>query len=249
MDNVTPADLPLPAFLDPLLAYLSDSLPPPVYSFLITLLSHLLALGTALYALFLSLLSTHPLQWDAQTVLPPLIALLTSYLAIVSLYRTTSWMFRTSLWFMKWGTIVGAIVAGSSWLLFQQGGNGLAGRGIAAGVGNLVLNMLNGDGRNAAGGPRTRSRSRKQGKTSNTRMKKPKPWDSFEHHREWQFQENERANGGGAEDVLGNLMDAASKAVQDGGWWEAAKGIFAGQDASEESEPSQSQRKGKSKTR
>ncbi|KAJ7675119.1 hypothetical protein B0H17DRAFT_1081871 [Mycena rosella] len=177
MDNVTPADLPLPAFLDPLLAYLSDSLPAPVYSFLITLLSHLLALCTALYALFISLLSTHPLQWDAQTVLPPLIALLTSYLAILSLYRTTSWMFRTSLWFMKWGTIVGGLIAASSWLLMQQDGNALAGRGVVAGVASLP---------------------KKQTKKSKTRQRKPKPWESFERHREWQFQEN----GGGADDGI-----------------------------------------------
>ncbi|KAF7362071.1 hypothetical protein MVEN_00552700 [Mycena venus] len=252
MDNVTPADLPLPAFLDPLLAYLSDNLPGPVYSFLITFISHLLAVCTALYALLLSLLSTHPLQWDAQTVLPPLIALLTSYLAIVSLYRTTSWMFRTSLWFMKWGTLLGGIVAGTSWLLFQQDGNGLAGRGLVAGLGSMVLNMLNGEGRNAAGGPRTRSRSRKQAKKSpGTRMKKPKPWDSFEAHREWQYQENGGAGGGDAQDVLADLMDKASKVVTENGWWEVAKGVFAGQGASqEESESSQGQkRKGNTKTR
>ncbi|KAJ7188491.1 hypothetical protein C8R46DRAFT_22421 [Mycena filopes] len=246
--DVTPADLPLPAFLDPLLAYLSDSLPGPVYSFIITLLSHLLALCTALYALFLSLLSTHPLQWDAQTVLPPLIALLTSYLAIVSLYRTTSWMFRMSLWFIKWGTIVGAIVAASSWLLLQQNGNALGG-GIVAGVGGLLLNMLNGDGRNAAGGPRTRSRSGRQTKKAKTRAKKPKPWDSFERHREWQFNDNEGANGGDGQDPLANLMDAASQAVRANGWWEAAKGAFMGGESSADAEPGSKRRKSNTKTR
>ncbi|KAJ7251790.1 hypothetical protein B0H12DRAFT_1219502 [Mycena haematopus] len=248
--DVTPADLPLPAFLDPLLTYLSDNLPGPVYSFLITLLSHLLALCTALYVLFLSLLSTHPLQWDAQTVLPPLIALLTSYLAIVSLYRTTSWMFRTSLWFMKWGTLVGGTIAALSWLLFQQDANGLAGRGIVAGLGSAVLNMLNGDGRNAAGGPRTRSRSRKPAKKAAGRMKKPKPWESFERHREWQYQENGGAEDQDAQDVLANLMDKAAEAVSGSTWWDVAKGVFAGQDASDESEsPREQRRKGNTKTR
>ncbi|KAJ7124932.1 hypothetical protein C8R44DRAFT_619175 [Mycena epipterygia] len=246
--DVTPADLPLPAFLDPLLAYLSDSLPAPIYSFLITLLSHLLALCTALYALFLSLLATHPLQWDAQTVLPPLIALLTSYLAIVSLYRTTSWMFRTSLWFMKWGTIVGGIVAASSWLFLQQDGNALAGRGIAAGVGSLILNLINGDGRNAAGGPRTRSQSAKQAKKPRTRLRKPKPWDSFERHREWQFQENEgAANDGGVQDVFGNIMEAAGNAVKESGWWEVAKGIMG--EGNSEPESGRQKRKANTKTR
>ncbi|KAJ6497869.1 hypothetical protein C8R45DRAFT_984507 [Mycena sanguinolenta] len=249
--DVTPADLPLPAFLDPLLNYLSDNLPGPVYSFLITLFSHFLALCTALYALLLSLLSTHPLQWDAQTVLPPLIALLTSYLAIISLYRTTSWMFRTGLWFMKWGTLVGGTVAAFSWLLFQQNANGLAGRGIVAGLGSVVLDMLNGDGRNAAGGPRTRSRSRKPAKkTAGSRMKKPKPWDSFERHREWQYQENGGAESEDAPDVLATLMDKAAEAVTGNAWWEVAKSVFTGQDASGESEaPQEQRRKGKTKTR
>ncbi|KAJ7755720.1 hypothetical protein DFH07DRAFT_920425 [Mycena maculata] len=240
--DVTPADLP--AFLDPLLSYLSDSLPEPVYSFLITLLSHLLALGTAVYALFLSLLSTHPLQWDAQTVLPPLIALLTSYLAIVSLYRTTTWMFRTSLWFVKWGTILGGIAAAASWLLFQQDGNGLAGRGLVAGLGGLVLNMMNGEGRNAA------SRPRSQTKKPKPRLSKPKPWDSFEQHREWQFQEN----GGGAEgrdaqDVLGNIMDAAGQAARESGWWQVAKGLIIGDDESAQVESGRRKRKANTKTR
>ncbi|KAJ7782880.1 hypothetical protein B0H16DRAFT_1671091 [Mycena metata] len=249
--DVTPADLPLPAFLDPLLSYLSDSLPAPVYSFIITLLSHLLALCTALYALLLSLLSTYPLQWDAQTVLPPLIALLTSYLAIVSLYRTTSWMFRMSLWFMKWGTIVGALVAASSWLLLQQDGNALAGGGIVAGIGSLILNMLNGDGRNAAGGPRTRNRSGRQTKkpTTKARAKKPKPWDSFERHREWQFQDNEGVNGADGQDALGNLMNAASQAVRASGWWEAAKGAIMGQEAPADSESGVKKKKANTKTR
>ncbi|KAJ7502797.1 hypothetical protein B0H11DRAFT_1986397 [Mycena galericulata] len=224
MAAVTPADLPLPAFLDPLLAYLSDNLPEPIYSFFITLLSHLLALTTALYALFLSLLSTHPLQWDAHTVVPPLIALLTSYLAIVSLYRTTSWMFRTTLWFVKWGTLLGGIVATASWLLFQQDGNALAGGGLVAGLGSLALNMMNGDGRNAAGGK------------SKSRLRKPKPWDSFESHREWQYQEDGRyAEGGAVQDVLGSIMDAAGKAVRDNSWWEVAKGLVMPEDESAES--------------
>ncbi|KAJ6603118.1 hypothetical protein B0H10DRAFT_2079423 [Mycena sp. CBHHK59/15] len=245
--DVTPADLSLPAFLDPLLSYLSDNLPPPVYSFLLTLLSHLLAICTALYALFLSLLSTHPLQWDAQTVLPPLIALLTSYLAIVSLYRTTSWMFRTSLWFMKWGTIVGAIIAASSWLLFQQDGNALAGRGVG-GLGSMVLNMINGDGKNVADGRRKRSQS---GKQSKTRLLKPKPWDSFDRHREWQFQENGGggANEGDAQHVIGNILDAAGKVVGEGGWWEAAKIAVLGGSASGEQDSGRQKRKANTKTR
>ncbi|KAJ7209571.1 hypothetical protein GGX14DRAFT_452023 [Mycena pura] len=233
--EVTPADLYLPAFLDPLLAYLSNSLPAPVYSFLITFLSHLLALGTAFYSLFVSILSTHPLQWDAQTVLPPLIALLTSYLAIVSLYRTTSWMFRTSLFFIKWGSILGGLVAAVSWLLAQQDGNALAGRGLTAAVGSLVLNMLNGEGRNAAGGSRSRSPASK----SKTRTRKPAAWEPWDRHREWQEREDRHANTAGVQDVFGELMNTANKVIT---WWDA------GAPAQSESEQ-QKGSKAKSRTR
>jgi len=173
---------------------------------------------------------------------------LTSYLAIISLYRTTSWMFRTSLWFIKWGTLLGGLVAASSWLLLQQDGNALAGRGIVAGVGSLVLNLLNGNGRNAAG--RTRSQSGEQTKKSKTRQRKPKPWDSFDRHREWQFQENEADdNDGTVQDVLGNILDAAGKAVKDSGWWEAAKSLLNGEVDSRGSEGKGQKRKANTKTR
>ncbi|KAJ7647516.1 hypothetical protein FB45DRAFT_893644 [Roridomyces roridus] len=240
MAAVTPADVPLPPFFDPVLAYLSDNLPEPIYSFLLTVLSHILALATALYALVLSLLSTHPLQWDALTILPPLIALLTSYLAILSLYRTTTWMFRMSFWFIKWGTLLGGVVALASWILAQQGGaNALAGRGLAATVGSMLLNAMDGDGRNAAGRPRTRSRTTK----FKSRTTRPKPWDSFEQHREWQ-QEQDPNDG----DVFDNIMNAAGKAVMENGWWEAAKGFLGKQDESESS-TRQNRKEKKTKTR
>src|SRR6267154_831419 len=97
------ADITLPAFLDPLLDFFAEQLPPPLYSFLISLLSHSLALFTALVSLISSLVSSKPWEWDAQTIIPPLITFLAAYLALVSLYRTTSWMVRTSFWFIKWG--------------------------------------------------------------------------------------------------------------------------------------------------
>ncbi|KAF7298169.1 hypothetical protein HMN09_01038700 [Mycena chlorophos] len=200
----------LPAFLDPLLEYLADQLPSPLYSFLINLLSHLLALAFAVYSLVAALLSTHPLQWDAQTVLPPLIALLTSYLAVLSLYRTTAWMFRTSFFFVKWGTILGGFIALASWLLAQQDANGLAGRGMVGGIGGLVLSILNGDGQNGAGGRRTRSKPKR------TQQRKPKAWESWDRHREWQYQEEQApAN----EDAFADLMNVAGDWIREGSWW------------------------------
>src|SRR5882762_8101257 len=115
-----PADIPLPAFLDPLLDYLSSRLPPPLFSFLLSLLSHALALFTSLLNLIFTVVSTKPADWDAQTLLPPLITLLAAYLALVSIYRTTSWMVRTTVWMMKWGAILSALAAGAGWMMGNQ---------------------------------------------------------------------------------------------------------------------------------
>ncbi|KAF7315346.1 hypothetical protein MIND_00049200 [Mycena indigotica] len=200
----------LPAFLDPLLSFLSDQLPAPVYSLLLNILSHFLALGSALYTLLVGLLSTHPLQWDAQIVLPPLIALLTAYLALLSVYRTTAWMFRMSFFFVKWGTLFGGAIALASLVMAQQGGNAVDGGrgGIVAGLGSFLLDALNGQGQNAAGGRRNRQKT----KPSRTK-RKPKAWESWDQHREWQYQEKEDlANNN--QDVLGNIM----KLVVGGSW-------------------------------
>ncbi|EEB98901.1 hypothetical protein MPER_01509 [Moniliophthora perniciosa FA553] len=138
MANITPADIPLPAFLDPLLDYLSDNLPPPIYSFIITFASHSLALISALSSLFSTLLRTNPSQWDAQTILPPLIAFLTAYLALVSVYRTTTWMVRTSFWFIKWGTILAVLFGGMGWIM-GSGGNAVGGPVVTSSLASLIF--------------------------------------------------------------------------------------------------------------
>ncbi len=67
--------------LEPILSFLKEQLPPPVYSFIISMLSHCLAFCTAFYTLVGGLASTNPLQWNAQTVLPP------SHCCILSIFR------------------------------------------------------------------------------------------------------------------------------------------------------------------
>src|SRR5882762_10277449 len=152
MVDIDPSSISLPAIIDPILSYLSSVLPPPLYSFLLTLLAHSLALFTSLISLGYTLLSSRPWEWDAQTVIPPLITFLAAYLALVSLYRTTSWMFHIGVWVMKWGTIVGALVAGAGWVAAQAGGMG-GGNGIGLGqggmmsfLGSLILDTINGQG-------------------------------------------------------------------------------------------------------
>ncbi|RDB25305.1 hypothetical protein Hypma_008054 [Hypsizygus marmoreus] len=217
----------LPDLLGPVVSYLADTLPPPLYTFLINFLSHCLALLAALYSLVISLASTHPLEWDAQSILPPIITVLAAYLALSSFYRTTSWMLRTTLWFVKWGTILGALTAGAGWYMGSANENGVGGYGVIPTLGNFVLDMINGQGQNAAGG--SRSRSQKQRYRASPERKKPKPWDSFERHREWQYQETEgRVGNADAQTIINDIMGAASSAVKDSWWWSMTKSIVEG---------------------
>jgi len=98
----------VPNFVDPLLSYIEAVLPPPVYSILLTVLSHSLALASALLSL-----ATSPSTWNAQTILPPLITILAAYIALSSLYRTI----RFTIWLVKWGTILASLFGGVGWLM------------------------------------------------------------------------------------------------------------------------------------
>jgi len=230
MADIDPSSIPLPPILDPILSYLSSVLPPPLYSFLLTLLAHSLALFTSLLSLCYTLLSSKPWEWDAQTVIPPLITFLAAYLALVSLYRTTSWMFHTGVWFVKWGTIVGALVAAAGWIAAQGGGGGggigqAGGGGMMSFLGGLILDAINGQGQNAAGGSRSRSRTQSQ-------SRRPKAWESFQ-QQEGQRNtnpnrnnnDNERREGDGmVQDIIGSIIRAAER----GGWLDAARNAMDG---------------------
>jgi hypothetical protein len=217
----------LPQFLDPVLDYLYDVLPPPFNNILTTVLSHGATLANSLYRLFGYLSSSSPTTWDAQTILPPLISVLAAYLALLSLWRTTSWMVRTSLWFAKWGTILAALAGGAGYFAAQGGGEGGrgangagrggglglgnlgfgnvgegAGGGIARAVGGMVWDAMNGQqDRNTRTSPRTRSSTRRGGKAGKER---PAAWDSFDEHNDYhEEQESSRdyARARGAPDV------------------------------------------------
>ncbi|KAH7915207.1 hypothetical protein BJ138DRAFT_1142257 [Hygrophoropsis aurantiaca] len=243
-----PSDIPLPAFLDPLLDYLADQLPPPLYTFLLKFLSSALAVVTALVSVVASLISTNPSEWNVQTILPPLITFFAAYLALVSLYRTTSWMIRTSLWFIKWGTIFGALTAGAGWYMGTQNG----GRGIVTTMGGVLLDMLNGQGQNAAGGTRAPPAARTKTQTQN---KRPKAWESFEKHRVWQYEEDagsaqERND---AQKIMSEIGAAANRILAEGGWWDTAKSMLGGagtasdEDTRAESRQSRAERRAKSR--
>jgi len=228
------SDVVLPGFLDPVLDYLSSTLPPSVYDVLITLLTHTISLLGSLVSLGKALISSHPSSWDAQAILPPLITLLAAYLALVSFWRTTGWMIRTGIWFVKWGTILSALAAGAGYMMGNANGeNGVggpfAGGGISPAVGGLILDMINGQGQNAAGGARSARSSRtSRARSQRQQAPRPKAWESWDRHQEWQYNENaqheEDAAGDDVQKVLGNILGAVGRTVAEGGWWEAARG-------------------------
>lgn len=217
-----PADIPLPAFLDPLLGFLAEQLPPPLYSFLLSFLSHSLALLTALLSLVSSLIASKPWQWDAQTIIPPLISFLAAYLALVSLYRTTSWMVRTSIWFIKWGTILGALTAGLGWYMGQSAGGNTS---IISSLGGFIWDVLN---ESAQSTPDTQHSSRSpKTRTQHKSNDRPRSWESFEKHKQWQYQERDgNQEGNDAQKIMSNIAKAANRLLAEGGWWDVARGIF-----------------------
>lgn len=115
----------LPGFIDPVLAYVESALPPHVYTILITICSHVVALTSAL----LSFLATSPSTWTAQTLIPPVITILAAYLALSSLYRTI----RFTFWFIKWGTVLAALFGGIGWVMSGGVSEFLNQRGVDGG--------------------------------------------------------------------------------------------------------------------
>ncbi|KAI0250170.1 hypothetical protein BJV78DRAFT_1104001, partial [Lactifluus subvellereus] len=138
MANVDPQQIPIPAFLDPLLSYLSSSLPPPVSNAILTLFTHGLAFVSALLGLGSALISSSPSEWDVQKIVPPLLTLVAAYLALASAVRTATWVIRTTAWMVKWGVIAAAMSVAAAWL-FGRGENAGGGGGIVASLTGMVL--------------------------------------------------------------------------------------------------------------
>ena len=225
----------IPGFLDPILDNLASALPPTIYDTVVSLLSYSISFSTSLLHLIKELVTSNPSTWDAQVILPPLITVLGAYLALVSFYRTTGWMIRTAFAFVKWGTILSLLAAGAGYFMGNanaNGGNGVGGQGQGSGIvptiGGLILDMLNGQNQNAAGGARTRRPSSRSRTQKQQKAPRPKAWDSWDKHEQWQYDENAQSGqneGGdsGTQQIMGQIFGAMGRAVREGGWWEAAK--------------------------
>jgi len=232
-------------FLKPFADYLEAHLPPALYD---TLKSVLTALS-ALY-LYLSQYLPEGSVLQLQSVLPALISLITLFLAIRSLYRSTIFAIRTAWFFLKWGTVVGGI----AWMF--GGGQGLGGAlQHLVGMGGRQFNNNNPNAGYDMGTwldawltsptspPRrnTRARSARQAKAKSKRPLRageqpPTVFDSFEAHRAYaaRLREREReeaaAGGtGGGEGPLGQIYEQVQDAwVDNGKWWWETLGRVAG---------------------
>ena len=116
---------------------------------------------------------------------------------------------------MKWGSIIAALVAGAGWVANNAGDGG---GGMMNFLGGFVLDALNGQGQTAAHPrPRTRPQTRSR----------PKPWDSFQRHRDWQHQENQN-NANQGTPLVQEIIQGVVGAAERGGWLDAAKRAYDG---------------------
>ncbi|RPD78503.1 hypothetical protein L226DRAFT_503018 [Lentinus tigrinus ALCF2SS1-7] len=227
----------LQRFLDPVLDYLSSVLPPPIFSIVETLITYAINLLAALYNFATTIVSSQ--GWDSQKLLPPIITLLMAYLALVSFYRTTGWMIRTTFWFVKWGGILAALAAGAGYFLGTAQGNGVDafnGSSLLSLLGSAFLGMVSEDSTNSnsgRSGARSTRRSRPPSKRQQKEQERPKAWEGWDKHREWQYSADAaarddaaRANEGVQEAV--QKMTGFVQEALGSGWWETVKSAMEG---------------------
>jgi hypothetical protein len=211
--NSLPMAEQLPAFVFPVLAYLSSVLPPPLYGIVLVAVTRIFAIAYSALTIATSLLRSN---YDAQTLLPPLISLFIAYLALLSLYRTTSWILRLCIWMVKWTVVIGGALTLAGWVLGDEQRreavdvllDNLGFKGVISPEDYHTENM---------GAPTPRRTRPVQPKAKAKAQPKPRAWDSFERHREWNAQAQQDVPSGGGVDVQ-QIIAGIYDSVKDG-WW------------------------------
>ncbi|KDN43103.1 hypothetical protein K437DRAFT_154960 [Tilletiaria anomala UBC 951] len=126
--------------MDDLVHQLLDAfIPRPVF-YILARFSNLI------YRLFFGLYND-PTSWKS-TLLPPLIALLAGYLALLTVYRTVQSTARLVWWSVKWGVILGAVFGGYAWWTSEAGtinSTGQPSSGFWSGVGSVANGAARGE--------------------------------------------------------------------------------------------------------
>ncbi|KAF8518756.1 hypothetical protein JB92DRAFT_2901557 [Gautieria morchelliformis] len=140
--------------------------------------------------------------FNLQTLLPPLISILTIYFALLSLYRTTTFFVRSTVFLVKWGALIGVTGAALGYVANTLMPNSLG-----------IFNQ---------GGTRRKP----------SRSARPRVWDTFEEHQRWregQREENPYVVDAGktAREMVEKLVDATQQMANQGGWWGTLSGLAA----------------------
>jgi len=116
-----------------------------------------------------------------------------------------------AVWMIKWSVFIGATFALIGWIFGDE---------IVTSQVDLVLNAIGDSGvwkrgyRNDNAGMRTRQRTRKP-----YPKRRPRAWDSFHQHREWQVAVDHDAASDGSMDVR-EIIAGVYETLKDG-WWKA----------------------------
>ena len=168
-------------------------------------------------------------------------------------------MIRTAFAFVKWGFILTTLGAAAGYIL-ANGAGGAAGNGMSAfsggllpAIGGYVLDWLSGNASSDTSRSKSKtqtSRKTRQSKSKSQSQTRPNAWDSWDQHRDWQYRADVRDGRDPAAEVqrvVGEVLGAASKAVTESGWWEAAKGAV--NDYQTQAEEARKKRQQSSKSR
>ena len=92
-------------------------------------------------------------------------------------------------------------------------------RDIIPDIGRYMINMANGDQGSTADWRRVQSQGRKQ------KSQRPKAWESFKRHREWQYQEANNAQVEGGH-LMAMVANAAEHVLEKSEWWAVVKNVW-----------------------
>lgn len=194
----------LPELMQPLLDYLDNFLSQyPYGSYIFNIISTIFScactVSAVLLSLLLSLFSSGDTPWserlNVEKILPPLITLFAIYFALITFYRTTGYFVRTLFGIFKWSFILTALGVLAGYFVVNAGVDGEAGGAgglVGLGLGLIPAIILN---RQPIGTqPRTNLHS-SQTHSSKTKLRheqkaRPKVYESWDKHREWQYSEN-----------------------------------------------------------
>ncbi|KAF8588711.1 hypothetical protein K439DRAFT_1405983 [Ramaria rubella] len=136
---------------------------------------------------------------NLQSLLPPLISILTIYFALVSLYHTTTFFVRSTIFLVKWGALIGIMGAALGYM-----------------ANNVMSDVF------------SRNMSQKHSPRS-TRPHVWESFEKHRQWREARQDENPYVADAGkvAREMVERIVDATQQAASQGGWWGTLTGLAA----------------------